>query len=132
MEVEIDRCECRTRLGGEIRRVRIAWLVAVSFQHGGVPCPLDVPHPLPDRVTETKEYDACVLGAASTDADPNVDINVWLSSGGLHLWNPSQTHPATPWEAEIDRLFNAQMYARTFMPKGWMTSLSIARSIRLR
>src|SRR5438552_7758994 len=28
--------------------------------------------------------------------------------------NPSQTHPATPWEAEIDRLFNAQMYARTF------------------
>jgi peptide/nickel transport system substrate-binding protein len=67
-----------------------------------------------DRVTETKEYDACVLGVASPDADPNVDVNVWLSSGGLHLWNPSQTHPATPWEAEIDRLFNAQMYARTF------------------
>jgi len=67
-----------------------------------------------DRVTQTKEYDACVLGAASYDADPNSDINVWLSSGGLHLWNPSQAHPATPWEAEIDRLFNEQMYARTF------------------
>ena len=69
---------------------------------------------LVDRVTQTKDYDACVLGAASPDADPNVDINVWLSSGGLHLWNPSQTHPATPWEAEIDRLLNEQMYARTF------------------
>lgn len=67
-----------------------------------------------DRVTQTKEYDACVLGIASFDADPNSDINVWLSSGGLHFWNPSQAHPATPWEAEIDRLINEQMYARTF------------------
>jgi len=67
-----------------------------------------------DRVTQTKEYDACVLGIASFDADPNSDINVWLSSGGTHLWNPSQTHAATPWEAEIDRLINEQMYARTF------------------
>jgi peptide/nickel transport system substrate-binding protein len=66
-----------------------------------------------DRVTQTKEYDACVLGVASFDADPNSDINVWLSSGGTHLWNPSQSHPATPWEAEIDRLINEQMYART-------------------
>jgi len=55
-----------------------------------------------------------VLGVFSSDADPNADVDVWLSSGRLHLWNPSQTHPATPWEAEIDRLFNAQMYARTF------------------
>jgi peptide/nickel transport system substrate-binding protein len=67
-----------------------------------------------DRVTQTKEYDACVLGIASFDADPNSDINVWLSSGGTHLWNPSQAHPATPWEVEIDRLINEQMYARTF------------------
>jgi len=67
-----------------------------------------------DRVTQTKEYDACVLGVASFDADPNSDINVWLSSGGTHLWNPSQAHPATPWEAEIDRLIDEQMYARSF------------------
>ena len=67
-----------------------------------------------DRVTQTKEYDACVLGIVSPDADPNGDVNVWLSSGGLHLWSPSQAHPATPWEAEIDRLINEQMYARTF------------------
>ena len=67
-----------------------------------------------DRVTQTKEYDACVMGIASFDADPNSDINVWLSSGGTHLWNPSQAHPATGWEAEIDRLFGEQMSARTF------------------
>ena len=67
-----------------------------------------------DRVTQSKEYDACVMGIASFDADPNSDINVWLSSGGTHLWNPSQAHPATPWEGEIDRLFDSQMSARTF------------------
>lgn len=67
-----------------------------------------------DRVMQTKEYDACVLGVVSPDADPNVDINVWLSSGGMHLWNPSQDHPSTPWEAEIDRLIDEQIYAQTF------------------
>jgi peptide/nickel transport system substrate-binding protein len=64
-----------------------------------------------DRVTQTKEYDACVLGLVSFDADPNSDINVWLSSGGTHLWNPSQAHPATPWEAEVDGLMVAQLTA---------------------
>ncbi len=67
-----------------------------------------------DRVTQTKDYDACVMGIVSFDADPNSDINVWLSSGGTHLWNPSQAHPATAWEAEIDRLIEEQMSARTF------------------
>ena len=62
-----------------------------------------------DRVTQTKEYDACVLGIASYDADPNSDLNVWLSSGGMHLWNPSEKRPATDWEAEIDRLMEQQL-----------------------
>jgi peptide/nickel transport system substrate-binding protein len=62
-----------------------------------------------DRVTQTKEYEACLLGIASFDADPNSDLNVWLSSGGQHLWDPSQTQPATPWEAEIDKLMDQQL-----------------------
>jgi len=64
-----------------------------------------------DRVTQTKEYDACVLGLVSFDADPTPDLNVWLSRGGTHLWNPSQPHPATAWEAEIDNLMQEQLVA---------------------
>jgi peptide/nickel transport system substrate-binding protein len=64
-----------------------------------------------DRVTQTKEYDTCVLGIASFDTDPNSDLNVWLSSGGMHLWNPSQKRPATDWEAELDRLMEQQLTA---------------------
>jgi peptide/nickel transport system substrate-binding protein len=67
-----------------------------------------------DRVTQSKEYDACVLGLASFDADPNSDLNVWLSNGGTHLWNPSQAHPATRWEAEIDGLMEQQLAAPSF------------------
>ena len=67
-----------------------------------------------DRLTQSKEYDACVLGLASFDADPNSDLNVWLSNGGTHLWNPSQAHPATRWEAEIDTLMEQQLAAASF------------------
>ncbi len=67
-----------------------------------------------DRVLQTKEYDACVLGVANYDADPNSDINVWLSSGGSHFWNLGQAKPATPWEAEIDQLMEKQLGSRTF------------------
>jgi len=67
-----------------------------------------------DRVMQTKEYDACVLGLVSFDADPNSDINVWLSNGGTHLWNPSQAHPATQWEGEIDRLMEEQLTATSY------------------
>jgi peptide/nickel transport system substrate-binding protein len=35
-------------------------------------------------------------------------MNVWLSSGGTHLWNPGQSRPATAWEAEIDTLMRRQ------------------------
>jgi len=70
--------------------------------------------PLIDRVKESKDYDACVLGIGSPDADPNSDLNVWLSSGGTHLWNPSQDKPATPWEAEIDGLMEQQLVATSF------------------
>src|SRR5260370_33583977 len=66
------------------------------------------------RVTQTKEYEACVFGLVSGDADPTPDLNVWLSNGGTHLWNPSQIHPATAWEAEIDKLMEEQLVAPSY------------------
>ena len=70
-----------------------------------------------DRVTQTKEYDACVLGIASFDADPNSDLNVLLSSGQMHLWNPAQKHPATAWETEIDGLMEQQLETVAVKPR---------------
>jgi len=67
-----------------------------------------------DRIFQTKQYDACLLGLVSGDADPTAETNVWLSSGGSHVWNPSQAHPATAWETEIDRLMEQQLAAPSY------------------
>jgi len=97
-------------------RTKMATLIADDLKQLGIRAqvvPLEF-RSLLDRVNQTKDYDACVLGLASFDADPNSDINVWLSSGGTHLWNPSQAHPATTWEAEIDKLMEQQLIAKSF------------------
>ena len=67
---------------------------------------------LQNRVLNTRDYDACILGIVSGDADPNTDINIWLSSGTQHFWRPAGASAATPWEAEIDSLMRQQMAAR--------------------
>ena len=64
---------------------------------------------LVDRLLKTHDYEACVLGLGDGDANPNAEMNVWLSSGGTHLWSPEQSRPATPWEAEIDTLMRRQL-----------------------
>lgn len=68
---------------------------------------LDFPS-LIERMTQTMQYEACLLGLTNVDLDPSGQMNVWLSSGASHQWNPGQKTPATPWEAEIDRLMVRQ------------------------
>lgn len=61
-----------------------------------------------DRLLNGFDYEAAVMGLASGDADPESEMNVWLSGGGTHLWDLTESKPATPWEAEIDQLMNRQ------------------------
>ena len=61
-----------------------------------------------ERITRSYDYEACLLGMVNDDLDPNGQMNVWLSGGASHQWNPNQKQPATAWEAEIDRLMLAQ------------------------
>ncbi len=61
------------------------------------------------RLMKTHDYDACIMGLVSGDADPTPEMNVWLSSGDTHLWHPKESHPATPWEAEVDGLMQRQL-----------------------
>jgi len=68
---------------------------------------LDFPSLL-QRISESFDYEAALLGLVGIDLDPNIQMNVWLSSSEEHQWNPKQATPATPWEAEIDRLMRAQ------------------------
>jgi peptide/nickel transport system substrate-binding protein len=62
-----------------------------------------------DRVLNTREYEAALFALGGGDADPNAELNVWLSSGPQHLWHVSAERPATAWEAEVDTLMRAQV-----------------------
>ena len=62
-----------------------------------------------DRVLNSYDFEAAIMGLGGGDADPNSEMNVWLSSGGTHLWHANQTKPSTPWEAEMDRLMQQQL-----------------------
>ena len=61
-----------------------------------------------DRLLKTHDYEACVLGLGGGDADPNAEMNVWLSTGSTHLWNLSGT-ATVEWEREIDALMKRQL-----------------------
>ena len=71
---------------------------------------LDFPA-LIDKLMHTGDYEAALLGLSDVQPDPSAMMNVWLSSSPNHQWNPAEKQPATPWEAEIDRLMQAQAAA---------------------
>jgi peptide/nickel transport system substrate-binding protein len=60
-----------------------------------------------DRLLNTYDYEAAVMGIVSGDADPTSEMNVWVSDGETHLWNLAGK-PATPWETEMDSLMHQQ------------------------
>ena len=101
---------------GNPQRVEMATLIQDDLKQLGMDVhvvPLEF-RSLLDRVSRTRDYDAGLLSMAEADADPNVDMNVWLSSGASHLWDPQQKSPSTAWEAEIDSLMRRQMVTRKY------------------
>jgi len=71
-----------------------------------------------NAVLQTRKFEAVLWGLVSGDADPNSEMNVWSSSGTLHLWNLKPAGGARqslePWEEEVDRLMRLQMTATDF------------------
>lgn len=59
---------------------------------------------LVNRLANTYEWESVIIGLTG-GSEPHNGINVWHSTGSLHLWHPRQSAPATPWEAEIDDLY---------------------------
>lgn len=55
------------------------------------------------------DYDAICFYVFSGATDPARNLEIWMSSGSFHFWNPGQKQPATPWEARIDDLMRKQV-----------------------
>jgi peptide/nickel transport system substrate-binding protein len=93
------------------QRTQMATIIQDDLKELGIAAnvvPLDF-RSLVDRVFQSHDYEAAVLALGSGDVDPNPQMNVWLSNGSSHLWHLGEAQPATPWEAEIDRLMNQQL-----------------------
>jgi len=95
---------------GNKYRERMAVLIQDDLQKIGIHVnvvTLDFPS-LIERMTQTFDYEAILLGLTNVDLDPNEQMNVWLSSSENHQWNPQEKAPETTWEAEIDKLMRTQ------------------------
>src|SRR6185312_9339852 len=112
--VDAQRCTVEFTLitsSSNAQRVKMATLVADDLMQLGINVhvvPLEFRAVL-DRVFQSNEYEACLMGLGGGDADPNGDMNVWMYTGGTHVWNLHETKPATGWEAQLDRLMNQQL-----------------------
>lgn len=90
---------------GNEQRERIASIILTDLTRLGMKVnykPLDF-NTLVEKLTTNFDWD-CVLIALTGGYEPYNGANVLLSSGMLHIWNPSEKVPATKWEAGIDRL----------------------------
>jgi len=95
---------------GNLTRESMAAMIQQDLKQIGIKvnvATLDFPTVV-ERITQNFNYEACLLGEVNEDLDPNSRMNIWLSSGENHQWNPRQKYPATAWEAEIDKLMREQ------------------------
>src|ERR1700722_1033772 len=93
------------------QRMKMATLLQDDLSHLGMQVhvvPLEF-RAMIDRVFQSFDYDAAIMGLGGGDADPNPEMNVWMSNGTSHLWNLGEKQPATDWEREIDQLMQQQM-----------------------
>lgn len=88
-------------------RVELSTIIATDLRAVGIqatPQSVDF-NTLVTQLNDSFQYEACLLGFTGS-IHPITSMNMWRSSGRTHAWNSLQKTPATPWEAEIDKLTN--------------------------
>jgi peptide/nickel transport system substrate-binding protein len=93
---------------GNTEREKIAGMVSKDLRNIGLQAHFSLLefNVLVTKLDATRDWDACILGFTG-GIEPHFGKNIWDSSGHLHMWNPGQKAPATPWEARIDQVFAA-------------------------
>ena len=92
------------------QRMKMATLMQDDLSHLGMQVhvvPLEF-RALIDRVFQSFDYEAAIMGLGGGDADPNPEMNVWTTSGTSRLWHLNDPEPAG-WERAIDKLMQQQM-----------------------
>jgi len=97
-------------------RSRMASLLQQDLKQIGIKITVatfDMPS-LIERISRSQNYEVCLFGFVNAGSDPMSFLNMLLSTGPQHMWNPGQKTPATSWEAEIDKSMRAQSSTADF------------------
>jgi peptide/nickel transport system substrate-binding protein len=101
------------------QRMKMATLLQDDLSHLGMQVhvvPLEF-RAVIDRVFQSFDYDAAIMGLGGGDADPNPEMNVWAFAGTSHMWHLGETQPATDWERELDQLMQQQMVTLDYLKR---------------
>ena len=93
------------------KRMKIAAILEQDFLDLGIEIeirPVDG-STLTKRLLDTLQFDTALLSFGGGDPDPNPQITILKSSGGIHVWSMSESEPLSDWQAEIDALLDAQL-----------------------
>ena len=61
---------------------------------------------LVNKLSNTNDWDMCIMGLTGSPLEPHDGKNVWTSKGSLHLFNMKADNTNIyPWEKELDRIF---------------------------
>ncbi|UCF36502.1 MAG: ABC transporter substrate-binding protein [Acidobacteriota bacterium] len=60
------------------------------------------------RIMGTRDYDSALMNL-EFPTEPADMRSVLMSSGSMHIWNPSQERPASQWEGRVDDLMRRQV-----------------------
>ena len=65
-----------------------------------------MPNEIAARFLNSFDYEAILFGFTPTDIIPDLQTDMWYSSGEIHFWCPNQEKPERLWEAEMDSLIS--------------------------
>jgi peptide/nickel transport system substrate-binding protein len=65
-----------------------------------------LPNEIASRFMDSFDYEAILFGFTPTDVAPDLQTDLWYSSGKLHFWCPNQSKPERSWEADVDALMS--------------------------
>ncbi len=93
---------------GNSAREKLAQVIQENLSKVGIRLSVRqlLPNEVASRFLDSLDYEAILFGFTPTDVAPDLQTDLWYSSGKLHFWCPNQEKPARPWEAAMDSLIS--------------------------
>ncbi len=91
---------------GSTARERVSEVIKSNLLEIGVRVEIQtlLPNELAARFLNSLDYEAILFGLTPTDIAPDLQTDLWYSSGKNHFWSPGQAKPQSSWEGEVDNL----------------------------